>query len=118
MFVFNGGTASGNVDVGIYDAFGNKMVTMGTTAQAGTSALQTFDITDTTLNPGNYYMACAMDGTTGTALRYTLGSLQVVRATGVLSQSTAFALPTTTATFAAAQDNYIPLMGVTSRATV
>lgn len=116
MFVSNGATASGNLDAGIYDDQGNRLVSIGSTAQAGTTANQSLDITDTLLLPGVYYMALAMNGTTGTARRTNI-ALPLVKACGVLSQSTAFALPAT-ATFAAAQDAYIPLFAVTGRVLV
>lgn len=115
MFVYNGTTASGNLDLGIFDTGGNSIITKGTTAQSGTSVLQFLDITDTTLSPGVYYMGCSMDGTTGTTFAHAPNSLAVARTSGVLSQSTAFVLPTTTATFAAAQHAYIPIVGITTR---
>ncbi len=118
MFIYNGATVNGNVDLGIYDVDGNTIITKGTTAQAGTSALQFLDITDTTLNPGVYYMGASMDlSGAGTATSFAVApnNLTITRTAGVLSQSTAHPLPTTTATFAAAQHAYIPVIGVTSR---
>ena len=64
LFAYNGATASGNIDMGIYDAKGTKLVSIGSTAQAGTNALQTFDITDTVLGSGRFYLAVAMDNAT------------------------------------------------------
>lgn len=116
MFIANGSTVSGNVDVGIYDTGGSRLVSSGSTAHAGTSATQVFDITDTTLNPGVYYFAVAMDNTTGTIKALT-SAVGICSACGVLSQSTAFALPSP-ATFAAAADAYIPLVGLTARTVV
>jgi hypothetical protein len=57
MLVLNGATASGNMDVGIYDYAGTRLVSSGSTAQSGTSAFQDFDITDTLLGPGIFYLA-------------------------------------------------------------
>src|SRR5262245_15809191 len=57
-----GTTASGNYDLGIYDAFGNRLVSTGTQAK-GASVEAILDITDTELGPGLYYMAQSADGT-------------------------------------------------------
>lgn len=73
LYHFNGAVASGNLDVGIYGADADglpaaRKVSSGPTAQSGTSAWQEFDVTDTDLAPGLYYLAAVMDGTTGTAV--------------------------------------------------
>jgi hypothetical protein len=69
--VSNGTVASGNIDVGIYDSAGVKIVTGGATAQTGTSANQTINLTDTALAAKTlYYAAVVMDNTTGTFLHY------------------------------------------------
>jgi hypothetical protein len=65
MWVVNGATVSGNIDVGIYDIQGNRLVSIGSTAQAGTTSNQTFNITDTLLSPAVYYLAVALDNATG-----------------------------------------------------
>jgi hypothetical protein len=106
----NGATASGNLDVGIYDENGNLLVSIGTTGQTGTSTIQQADITDTTLSRGYYYLAMAMNGTTGTALRYS-PTTNLQQMMGVLEQASAFVLPST-ATFAKAARSYIPVMGI------
>lgn len=116
LVVFNGSVASGNVDVGVYDATGNLLVSSGSTAQVGTSAAQVFDVTDTVLLPGNYYFAVAMNGTTGTTSART-SAVVVQQGYGVLSQSAAFPLPST-ATFAAAQDAYLPMVALTAQTVV
>src|SRR5690349_4226388 len=41
----NGGTASGNLDMGIYDTSGNRLASTGSTAQAGTNTIQTVALT-------------------------------------------------------------------------
>lgn len=76
MSVANGATAGGNTDVGIYDEKGTRLVSIGPTAQAGTSAIQTFDITDTFLMPGTYHLGLANTTTTGT---YLCAAFSVVR---------------------------------------
>jgi hypothetical protein len=68
--IANGATASGNLDLGLYDAIGTRLVSAGSTAQSGTTTEQVIDITDTIIGPGLYYLAACMDGTTGTTARY------------------------------------------------
>lgn len=116
MFLENGGTVSGNVDVGIYDRGGARLVSSGSTAQSGASAIQEFNITDTLLNPGLYYLACALDITTGQIARWS-PSAAIGRGLGVAEQTSAFALPSS-ATLAALSSGYIPLICATLRATV
>lgn len=115
-FVYNGATASGNLDIGLYLPNGTQVVSLGSTAQSGTSALQELNITDTTIGPGLYYMALAMDGTTGTAFRATVGSTRG-GAMGIYEMTSAFALPAT-ATYATNTASYLPLFGFTTRSVV
>lgn len=68
-----GATASGNVDLGIYDSQWNLLVSTGLTAQGTINVLQELDITDTLLNPGIYFMAIKCTSGTGTAFRVTRG---------------------------------------------
>lgn len=117
MFVVNGATASGNIDVGIYDRGGARLVSAGSTAQSGTSAIQEFNITDTALSPGLYYLACALDNATGTLEVWT-PALAIGRSLGICEQTSAFALPAT-ATFAAASSTFrVPFIGATQRTVV
>lgn len=94
LWVANGATASGNIDVGIYTPDGTRLVSSGSTAQSGTSTLQVFDVTDTTLAPGYYYIAVAMDNTTGTIRRNNL-STQASKFAGSAVMASAFPLPAT-----------------------
>lgn len=114
---YNGATASGNVDAGIYDLAGNRLVSTGSIAQAGVSALQLVDTTDTVLPPGNYFLALAMDNITGTIFSSGPGSQHLLRACGVQEQATAFALPST-ATFSAPSSNYLPHVVAAIKATL
>lgn len=70
MFVVNGATVNGNTDVGIYDREFKALVTSGATLQAGASALQEFNITDTVLPPGRYWMAISTSSATATFFRH------------------------------------------------
>lgn len=113
LFSHNGATVSGNIDVGIYDEQGTRLVSSGSIAQAGTSVLQEFDIADTSLSPGLFYLAVALDNTTATLFRSTPSAI-FLRCNGVAEQTSAFALPAT-ATFAAMSSAYLPFVGLSAR---
>lgn len=113
MYVYNGSAVSGNIDLGIYNFVYSRLVSSGSTAQSGTSAIQTVDITDTRLDPGTYYMALSIDNTTATTIRLA-PALAFARAGAMAEMSSAFALPATF-TPAALQTGYVPFMGVSFR---
>jgi len=116
MFVENGTTLSGSIDVGIYDRGGARKISIGATAQSGTSAIQEFNITDTTLNPGLYYLAIAMDNTTGHVQRW--GSNSVInRGIACMEATTSFVLPSTV-TFAGLSSSYLPYVAAVLRTTI
>lgn len=94
LWVANGATASGNIDVGIYNPDGVRLVSSGSTAQSGTNTLQVFDVTDTTLTRGYYYIAVAMDNATGT-LRRNNASARNAKFQGSAIMASAFPLPAT-----------------------
>lgn len=73
-----GGTSSGNIDVGIYDAQKNRIVSAGSTAMsATTNTVQELNITDTLMAPGRYFLAAACDNNTGTVFRIALGTDEI-----------------------------------------
>ena len=113
LFVENGAVGSGNGDMGIYDVAGVRLVSIGSTAQTGPSVLQYFDITDTVLGPGTFYLAVAIDNTTATTFA-TATTVERVRAVGAAQQETAFALPAI-ATLATIVAVTIPICGLTTR---
>lgn len=110
MYAINGVTVSGNIDVGIYAEDGTLIVSSGSTAQAGTTAPQYFNITDTFLGPGNYYMGIAKDDTTGTLRRYSL-VLEKLILCGVIKGTSSFPLPATFS-FVTATATYVPHVGI------
>lgn len=113
----NGGTATGNVDCGVYTEGGTRIVSTGSTGQSGASAIQEVNITDTTLAPGRYYMALACSSASST-IRSGLPNTNQCRSMGVLEQATAFALPST-ATFAqVSASRNMPLAGLAFRTQV
>ena len=116
IFLANGATVSGNIDLGIYDAGGARIVSTGSTAQSGTTALQIIVLgTPIILTSGNYYMACAIDNITATATAWADTLLQTQHY-GMLQQDTAFVLPAS-ATFAACTATFSPQMGISSLAS-
>ena len=116
LWSYNGATASGNIDVGIYDSAFGRVVSSGTTAQSGTNSLQVFNITDTPLTAGQYYMAVAMDNTTGTLFRQSFAANHM-RAAGCFQMASAFVLPSTI-TPAAVATAHLPMVGWTRKATI
>jgi hypothetical protein len=64
-----GATASGNIDVGIYDASLNRIVSSGPTAQGTINTVQELNIANTLLKPGRYYLASAASAGTATVMR-------------------------------------------------
>lgn len=112
------GTPSGNIDIGVYNENGTRLWSAGTTAMAGTGAPQTFTISPALYLPrGRYFLGLAIDNTTATIGRWTgtagVGGMQ--KFLGVAQQASAFPLPAT-ATFAAAVNNYIPMVGLCTAA--
>lgn len=116
MWVYNGATVNGNLDLGIYDAKGTRLVSSGSTAQSGTNDLQAVDVTDTLLSPGLFYLALASDSATSTFFAQTFTATWAL-SFGLLQQASAFALPAT-ATFAAFTQTTYPIYGATQRTFV
>lgn len=114
MFWENG-AANGNTDVGIYDALGNRLVNLGSTANAGT--IQVGNIADTFLTPGLYYAAMAVSTTVTETVWSAVVPATHLRACGCQQQATALPLPTT-ATFAVVSNAYLPMIGISFQATM
>lgn len=101
MGYINGNATAGNIDMGIYDLAGNRLVSSGSTPHSGSGGtVTTVTVASTYLPPGLYYFAMAADSTTP-SLTMRTGSVVLCRMMGFKVQSTAFTLPAT-ATFATA----------------
>jgi hypothetical protein len=100
--IANGATATGNLDLGLYDAAGIRLVSTGPTAQSGVNAEQVTDVTDTTIGPGLYYLACVMDGTTATVYRQ-IPTAPLCAAHGVLTETLGSGTLPATATWTLSQ---------------
>lgn len=117
----NGAAVSGNIDVGIYipneddPITATRLVSSGTTAQTGTSVRQVFDITDTSLGRGTYYLAVAMDNTTGALLFATNGNAFTCAITGCMAAETSFVLPATV-TLITTPSYHIPFLSMQTSA--
>ena len=105
-FAIENAAVSGNVDVGLYTSEGKLVISTGSTAMSGANAWQEIDVTDTQIPPGLYYLAMAINNTTGANSAAAFG-LQQMRAQGAVQMASAFPLPAT-ATFAAVASNYWP----------
>lgn len=106
----NGTQVAGNIDVGIYYEDGVRLLSTGSTLQAGTTASQVVDVTDTVVKPGNYYLAMAGDTTTAQVVyRVSMGVLPQI-CLGVKHLTSAFPLPSTAAFVDAATNAWYPLV--------
>lgn len=106
-----GTLTTGNFDLGIYDEFGNRLVSTGSTAKTTASSERVIDVTDTLLLPGLYYMAMAANGTDAyvATVPTSAAAVPVTQLMGVRKMATAFALPAT-ATLATVTAAYVPLI--------
>lgn len=114
------GAPAGTIDVGIYDSVGNLLVSAGSTTVTASAALQVMDVTDTTLNRGNYYFGTvASTVTTLTIERYTPAA-GICQAFGLLEQTSAappLATNASPATFAKYTRANIPRVGLLANRT-
>jgi hypothetical protein len=114
----NGTAVSGNIDVGIYGSKGTRIASIGSTAQAGTTTSQSAAFASPVqLGSGLYFMALAMDNTTGTLFAMGFGGLPFYIGAGIFQQASAFPLPAT-ATFALATSDYLPKFGLSTEGSL
>lgn len=116
MFIENGATVAGNVDLGIYDFGGKRIVSSGSLLQSGTSVIQEFNIADTTLNPGYYYMAMSLASGSATTTRWA-NSTAYNRMLGCGEQTGSFPLPAT-AVLSPLSSATIPAIYMTQSTTI
>ena len=103
------GVATGNIDIGIYDAAGTRLVSSGSTA-VGTD-WESVEVTDTLLpNPGLYYLAFNSDSAAGTFLG-TAETAPTPAARGILTETLLAVTLPATASWAVDQTlGFIPLI--------
>lgn len=112
LWWLNGPTVSGSADLGIFDPSGVKLCSTGSVAQASGNTIQSTDITDYQLDAGLYYFGLALNNTTGTIFRYSLGSAFMLPFVGIAEQAGANVPLPAVATFATATGTAIPLCGL------
>jgi hypothetical protein len=109
-------TQSGNYDIGIYDNFGNRLVSSGSqTVPAAGIALR--DITDTVIGPGAYFLALSISTTVASIRRSNVG-IQGFRACGILQQAIGAVTLPDPFTGVALASAYCPYLTAHLRATV
>jgi hypothetical protein len=111
LAVGTGTTGTNNLDIGLYDAAGTRLVSTGPQAKGTTLQMQTFDVTDTTIGPGLYYLALNSAGTTDTFFGALGMALGCVAGLGLRSEAVgAVTLPATATWVVANALQTVPLI--------
>ena len=119
MFIYNGATVAGTIDMGIYTDDYTRIVSSGAITQAGVSALQEFDVTDTWLDKGRYYFAFAQSLNTATFFQTAQVGNTENKLFGVMMQSAANPLPAVATPVALTSSIWgIPILGLSTRTLV
>lgn len=121
LFIYNGATLAGNIDLGIYTSDFARLVSAGTTAQANTNALQEVDTADTYLDRGQYYFAMAQSSATATffqTLWHVGANSEMNKMIGTLTQQTTFPLPAVATPQTMITEYGVVIMGLSGRVLV
>lgn len=78
--------ATGNADVGLYDWLGNRLLSTGTIARAGTNVVQYFGVTDQSFPAGRYYIALVVSTTSGALFASVADQQSYMQIAGVLQE--------------------------------
>jgi hypothetical protein len=110
-------TGTGNIDIGIYNAAGTRLVNSGSVAHGTASTMKVIDITDTRLKPGLYYIALQGSNATDTYFRSAPAAPNLAAA-GIRSEAVgSFGLPAT-ATWVVDQTlAFLPSVGILEEPT-
>lgn len=106
---------AGNIDIGIYDAAGTRLVSSGSTAKvaSGSGTEAVIDTTDTTIGPGLHYMALACSNNTDSFIVKTSAVAPLPAAMGVLTEALGSVTLPATATWVQDYSNTtVPDMGM------
>lgn len=110
-------TQSGNYDIGLYDQYGARLVSLTSTAVPA-AGIAKANIADTALNPGTYFMALLLSTTAAAVWRTNIGTTGSWTVAGVVdSDEGSTALPAT-ATFTTIGAAYVPVIAVATVATI
>lgn len=112
--IANGTTLNGHFDLGVYDKDLNRLVSTGSTLQAGASTNQTVTVS-LTIPAGNYYMAISVDSSSATYFRQTFVGTAIAEHVGILGFSSQFPLPSSLASATRVAVNWIPIMSWANR---
>lgn len=95
-FMLPNQNTTGNVDVGLYDNSGKRLLSTGTIARANAGAVQYAGVTDQSFPPGNYYLGMVCSSATANAMASSSNSLVNSRIAGLLEEALgSTVLPTT-----------------------
>jgi hypothetical protein len=111
LFVVNDFTIGGNLDLGIYDQDGNRLVSTGSFASSVTWHVVTIPDTLLTPGPSYYYLATCRSATQNTNA-YVLGGLWRCRLAGLAKADLGSVTLPASVTLAAPSDDYIPNAGI------
>lgn len=118
IFWLNGTAVSGNVDAAVYGLNGNRILSTGSTAQAGTSSMQVVSTTETWLGPGKFFLGLVLDNTTGTIVRGNPGGPRT-KAYGILMNNSSFPFPADiSSTWQESITATVPLVGISERSFI
>ena len=114
-FYFVNGSASGNIDLGIFEAAGGtKLVSTGSTAKTPATSCQYIGVTDYLLHAGSYYYGAVVDGTTTVhAVNFATAVAGGQRVLGMLAENLGSGTLPSVMAGSTHSDNYIPLVGFT-----
>lgn len=113
----NGSAVAGNIDCGVFTPGGARIASTGSTAQSGTSAIQSVNLgTPILLPPGSYLFGLAASSASAQFIRRApvVGLLVTY---GFAQQSSALPLPDP-ATFTSITNSYLPYFGITNRSII
>jgi hypothetical protein len=116
LLTYNGATAAGASDIGIFTKTGVRIVAGANPAQSGTSTWQEYNITDTALVPDEYFLGLKNDGTTGTY--FSVASLPWGKLAGVCSAAGAAGGLASSYTLATLDAAVIPVVAMALRVTI
>lgn len=122
VFYVTGGTTTGaaNVDMGIYNTSGTRLVSTGSTAynQNNNNTFTVIDIADTALTAGLYYLAFVISSVSNVHIRRIDLGVMGQASAGVLAESSALPLPSTATWVIPTTDQLVPLIGILVQSSI